>query len=187
MPASPPTSSSGPTTRALNLPVPAEIRDLIDQAARIQGRSRSDFMIDAARRAAEPPSRRGDAARPDAGQGRSGDLRAIPGRTEPSPRWRGLRAPDGRPQPVEGMTHEAGASLSEGFSSGVQPLDEWFIRRAWNNQVSGASRIDVVAGAGTASSQKFACLLTSRQGVRDQLLPQARARRGRISASGYPG
>jgi len=53
MPASPPTSSSGPTTRALNLPVPAEIRDLIDQAARIQGRSRSDFMIDAARRAAE--------------------------------------------------------------------------------------------------------------------------------------
>jgi uncharacterized protein (DUF1778 family) len=30
-----------------------EIRDLIDQAAKIQGRSRSDFMIDAARRAAE--------------------------------------------------------------------------------------------------------------------------------------
>ena len=28
-------------------------RDLIDQAARCQGRSRSDFMIDAARRAAE--------------------------------------------------------------------------------------------------------------------------------------
>jgi uncharacterized protein (DUF1778 family) len=30
-----------------------DIRDLIDRAAEIQGRSRSDFMIDAARRAAE--------------------------------------------------------------------------------------------------------------------------------------
>jgi uncharacterized protein (DUF1778 family) len=37
----------------VNLRVREEIRDLIDQAARIQGRSRSDFMIDAARRAAE--------------------------------------------------------------------------------------------------------------------------------------
>jgi uncharacterized protein (DUF1778 family) len=41
------------TTRAVNLRVREEIRDLIDQAAKIQGRSRSDFMIDAARRAAE--------------------------------------------------------------------------------------------------------------------------------------
>jgi uncharacterized protein (DUF1778 family) len=30
-----------------------DIRDLIDRAAKGQGRSRSDFMIDAARRAAE--------------------------------------------------------------------------------------------------------------------------------------
>ncbi len=30
-----------------------KIRDLIDQAAKFQGRSRSDFMIDAVRRAAE--------------------------------------------------------------------------------------------------------------------------------------
>jgi uncharacterized protein (DUF1778 family) len=30
-----------------------DIRDLIDQAAKVQGRSRSDIMIDAARRAAE--------------------------------------------------------------------------------------------------------------------------------------
>jgi uncharacterized protein (DUF1778 family) len=30
-----------------------DIRDLIDRAAEVQGRSRSDFMIDAARRAAE--------------------------------------------------------------------------------------------------------------------------------------
>jgi uncharacterized protein (DUF1778 family) len=38
---------------AVNLRVRDEIRALIDQAARVQGRSRSDFMIDAARRAAE--------------------------------------------------------------------------------------------------------------------------------------
>jgi uncharacterized protein (DUF1778 family) len=53
MPASPSAASSESITRAVNLRVREEIRDLIDQAARIQGRSRSDFMIDAARRAAE--------------------------------------------------------------------------------------------------------------------------------------
>jgi uncharacterized protein (DUF1778 family) len=40
-------------TRAVSLRVREDIRDLIDQAAKGQGRSRSDFMIDAARRAAE--------------------------------------------------------------------------------------------------------------------------------------
>lgn len=40
-------------TRPVNLRVREEIRDLIDQAARSQGKSRSEFMIDAARRAAE--------------------------------------------------------------------------------------------------------------------------------------
>ena len=45
--------SPEPTTRAVNLRVREDIRDLIDQAAKSQGRSRSDFMIDAARRAAE--------------------------------------------------------------------------------------------------------------------------------------
>lgn len=53
MSTSPSTASAEPNTRAVNLRVREEIRDLIDQAARIQGRSRSDFMFDAARRAAE--------------------------------------------------------------------------------------------------------------------------------------
>jgi uncharacterized protein (DUF1778 family) len=53
MSAPPSVASSESTTRAVNLRVREEIRDLIDQAAKIQGRSRSDFMIDAARRAAE--------------------------------------------------------------------------------------------------------------------------------------
>lgn len=47
------TSSHETTTRAVNLRVRDDIRDLIDQAARSQGKSRSEFMIDAARRAAE--------------------------------------------------------------------------------------------------------------------------------------
>ena len=38
---------------AVNLRVRDEVKLLIDDAARAQGRSRSDFMIDAARRAAE--------------------------------------------------------------------------------------------------------------------------------------
>ena len=42
-----------PTTRPVNLRVREDIRALIDQAARSQGKSRSEFMIDAARRAAE--------------------------------------------------------------------------------------------------------------------------------------
>jgi uncharacterized protein (DUF1778 family) len=47
------TSTQETTTRAVNLRVREDIRDLIDQAARSQGKSRSEFMIDAARRAAE--------------------------------------------------------------------------------------------------------------------------------------
>jgi uncharacterized protein (DUF1778 family) len=53
MPVSSSTANTEPTTRAVDLRVRDEIRDLIDQAARIQGRSHSDFVIDAARRAAE--------------------------------------------------------------------------------------------------------------------------------------
>jgi uncharacterized protein (DUF1778 family) len=53
MSAPPSAASPESKTRAVNLRVREEIRDLIDQAAKIQGRSRSDFMIDAARRAAE--------------------------------------------------------------------------------------------------------------------------------------
>ena len=41
------------TPRAVNLRVREDIRDLIDRAAQSQGKSRSEFMIDAARRAAE--------------------------------------------------------------------------------------------------------------------------------------
>ncbi|MBK1720554.1 DUF1778 domain-containing protein [Thiocystis violacea] len=42
-----------PLSRPVNLRVREDIRDLIDQAAKSQGKSRSEFMIDAARRAAE--------------------------------------------------------------------------------------------------------------------------------------
>jgi uncharacterized protein (DUF1778 family) len=40
-------------TYAVNLRVRNDIRALIDSAAKAQGKTRSDFMIDAARRAAE--------------------------------------------------------------------------------------------------------------------------------------
>jgi uncharacterized protein (DUF1778 family) len=40
-------------THAVNLRVRNDIRTLIDRAAKAQGKTRSDFMIDAARRAAE--------------------------------------------------------------------------------------------------------------------------------------
>jgi uncharacterized protein (DUF1778 family) len=39
--------------RAVNLRIREDVRDLIDQAARAHGKTRSDFMIDASRRAAE--------------------------------------------------------------------------------------------------------------------------------------
>lgn len=42
-----------PGTRPVNLRVREDLRDLIDRAARSHGKSRSEFMIDAARRAAE--------------------------------------------------------------------------------------------------------------------------------------
>jgi uncharacterized protein (DUF1778 family) len=40
-------------TRAVNLRVRDDVRSLIDRAAKVHGKTRSDFMIDAARRAAE--------------------------------------------------------------------------------------------------------------------------------------
>lgn len=46
-------ATSEPHTRAVNLRVREDIRALIDRAAKSQGKTRSDFMIDAARRAAE--------------------------------------------------------------------------------------------------------------------------------------
>jgi uncharacterized protein (DUF1778 family) len=51
-----PTKPQTPTdtqTQAVNLRVRSDIRSLIDRAAKAQGKTRSDFMIDAARRAAE--------------------------------------------------------------------------------------------------------------------------------------
>ena len=42
-----------PETSAVNLRVRDDVRALIDRAARSHGKSRSDFMMDAARRAAE--------------------------------------------------------------------------------------------------------------------------------------
>lgn len=47
------TSTGQLHTRAVNLRIREDIRRLIDCAAKAQGKSRSDFMIDAARRAAE--------------------------------------------------------------------------------------------------------------------------------------
>ena len=45
--------ASKPDTRAVNLRIREDIRDLIDRAANAQSKTRSEFMIDAARRAAE--------------------------------------------------------------------------------------------------------------------------------------
>jgi uncharacterized protein (DUF1778 family) len=53
MPARAKDDTSTPATRAVNLRVREDVRDLIDQAARTFGKTRSDFMIDAARQAAE--------------------------------------------------------------------------------------------------------------------------------------
>lgn len=50
-----PTPSAPETTRreSLNLRVRAEERNLIDRAAQLQGKTRTDFILEAARRAAE--------------------------------------------------------------------------------------------------------------------------------------
>ena len=42
-----------PPARAVNLRIREDVRALIDRAAQAHGKTRSDFMIDAARRAAE--------------------------------------------------------------------------------------------------------------------------------------
>lgn len=48
-----PTSTAENQAKPVNLRIRTEIRTLIDHAARIRGKTRSDFMIEAAHRAAE--------------------------------------------------------------------------------------------------------------------------------------
>lgn len=48
-----PKTTSPPPTHAVNLRMRGDIRALIDRAAAAHGKTRSDFMIEAARRAAE--------------------------------------------------------------------------------------------------------------------------------------
>ncbi len=62
---------------------------------------------------------------------------------------------------MEDLDLEAPAPLSaghriEGFCCGVAALDEWLIRRAWNNQRTGASRTYIVAAAGQVTG--YYCL-----------------------------
>lgn len=49
----PPNGNNPSVARPVNLRIRDDVRSLIDRAAELQGRSRSDFMIEAARRAAE--------------------------------------------------------------------------------------------------------------------------------------
>lgn len=53
-----------------------------------------------------------------------------------------------RPPPLSAPEPLAARHVHEGFSCGVASLDEWLLRRALQNQVSGASRTFVVAEAG---------------------------------------
>ena len=48
-----PAAKARTTRHSVNLRMPDQVREVIDRAAHMQGRSRSDFMIDASRRAAE--------------------------------------------------------------------------------------------------------------------------------------
>ena len=49
---------------------------------------------------------------------------------------------------MEAPTPLTEAHQTAGFSCGAPSLDEWLVRRAWANQVSGASRTYVVADSG---------------------------------------
>ena len=46
-------SATAPRRETLNIRIKAEERDLIDRAAHTRGKNRTDFILDAARRAAE--------------------------------------------------------------------------------------------------------------------------------------
>lgn len=71
---------------------------------------------------------------------------------------------------MEGLTLEAPEPLCkthrvEGFSSGVQALDDWLVRRAWNNQTSGASRTYVVSAGGAVPG--YYCLASGALALRE--------------------
>lgn len=71
---------------------------------------------------------------------------------------------------MEGLTLEAPAPLTqthhvERFRCGVQALDDWLARRAWNNQLSGASRTYVVATQGAVVG--YYCLASGALALRE--------------------
>lgn len=71
---------------------------------------------------------------------------------------------------MEDLDLEAPAPLSaghriEGFCCGVAALDEWLIRRAWNNQRTGASRTYIVAAAGQVAG--YYCLASGALALRE--------------------
>ena len=137
---------AGLKRETLNIRIKPEVRGLIDRAAKLAGKTRTDFVLDAARQTAE-----------DALLDRTALMAAVPTATPnssrvsmplPSPtnvcvklantRTLGISLPLSPPEPL------ADHHQVKDFTSGELSLDDWLKRRARANQASGASRTYVV-------------------------------------------
>eukprot|EP01036_Dinobryon_divergens_P004797 gene4797-6363_t len=118
----------------LNIRIKPEERNLIDRAAKTRGKNRTDFILEAARLAAE------DAlldqviisVSPEA---YSEFLARLDMPPKPNER---LRKTMQTPAPWELLLHAQ--HQTEQFSCGVASLDAWLKRRALKNQIQGVSR-----------------------------------------------
>jgi uncharacterized protein (DUF1778 family)/GNAT superfamily N-acetyltransferase len=138
------TASKTAKRETLNLRIKPGERGLIDRAAKLQGKTRTDFVLDAARKAAEEAllDRTLIVVSPEAYAAFVKQLDAPP---RPNAKLR--RTMQSRP-PWEWSLRAPIPLLEQhkldDFDCGSPSLDQWLRRRALSNQSSGATRTFVV-------------------------------------------
>ena len=139
-----PASATGRAHRdTLNLRIKPEERGLIDRAAALTGKTRTDFVLEAARRAAvEALTGRTLFAVDEATYAKF--LAALDAPPQPNDKLKRTMQYLGPMGPFVSITRPVLLNDSheiEAFACGTPPLDEWLKRRARSNAASGASRI----------------------------------------------
>lgn len=137
-----PAANNIPTRReSLNLRIKPAERDLIDRAAKARGKNRTEFVLEAARAAAEEALIEQRIFRID-----SDDYQLFLNRLDQPPAPNAaLRKTMQTPAPWEQKNDSGPEPLMArhqftSFCSGVETMDNWLKQRALKNQLAGASR-----------------------------------------------
>ena len=141
-----PATSRAQRRQTLNIRIKAEERGLIDRAAQARGQNRTDFILEAARRAAEEAlldrtifTVGAEAYAKFIARTRgTAEAQRSPAQDDAQACPLGPDVTLSAPEPLEDR-HQLAS-----FTCGLPTLDDWLKRRARGNQASGASRTFVV-------------------------------------------